>query len=445
MKKWILSLCVAFVPLLVAGQTLTLRQCIEKGIDNNLQLRNARIGISKGTTTVSQNRARLLPVVNGLAQLTDYLVNPVNITTAVRANGKFPDDPSWNKVKGMQYNAAMGVAVSMPLYNKTLHAAIEASKVVEEMSRLSYDKAVEELTTQIAKTYLLAQTAKEEIRLTDENIARMRELCNITEALYTHGVVMEVDLNRVRINIKNLETRKDQYETLFGQNLNLLRFLMDMSPDEKIDVTPLSEYITPMETGSVDACLPELRLAERQQELIDRQMKVVKAGYLPTLSVSAFGGSIDYQEKFGHFFYSHDSHANWFGDAYFALNLRVPIFDAKEKKLKIRQYQYDAAQAANNALLLRQQLNKDYANSSLQLDHNKQMFLTQKDNYMQAQSVYDVTETQYKEGVASMTSLLQDDMQLRTAQQACVEAHCQYELARVDLLRLSGRLALLYR
>lgn len=37
-----------------------------------------------------------------------------------------------------------------------------------------------------------------------------------------------------------------------------------------------------------------------------------------------------------------------------------------------------------------------------------------------------------------MTAIPQDEMQLRTAQTACVQAHCEFNLARLDLLSLSG-------
>ena len=57
----------------------------------------------------------------------------------------------------------------------------------------------------------------------------MNELCSITEALYQQGVVMEIDLTRVQINLKNLSAQEDQLQTLHEQQLNLLRFLMDLN------------------------------------------------------------------------------------------------------------------------------------------------------------------------------------------------------------------------
>lgn len=119
------------------------------------------------------------------------------------------------------------------------------------------------------------------------------------------------------------------------------------------------------------------------------------------------------------------------------------MFEANSKRLQIKQYRYDVQQAANSMELIRKQLDENYANAMLQLNHNLEVFRTQSDSRRQAEEVYNVTEEQYKEGVASMTALLQDEMQLRTAQTACVQALCQCRLARLDLLRLSGNLSLL--
>lgn len=93
----------------------------------------------------------------------------------------------------------------------------------------------------------------------------------------------------------------------------------------------------------------------------------------------------------------------------------------------------------------RKQLDKEYADASRQLRHNIEVFHTQKDSYRQAEDVYAVTEEKYKEEVASMTELLQDEMRLRTAQSACVQAHCQCNVAQLTLLKLSGDLETLIR
>lgn len=427
------------------GQEMTLQECIKTGIANNLSLANARIGIDKGRTGVSQNRSRLLPVINGIFQFTDYLKSPVNVTTGTLLGSDFPEDPTWQTIKSMQYNANAGIQLSMPLYNQTILAAIDVAKTVEKINSLSYEKAVEDLTMQISKVYYMAQASMEQERLTNENILRMEELCAITEALYQQGVVMEVDLNRVRINLKSLKTQHDQSHTLHSQQLNMLRFLMDMAPETSLEVTHMAESMEPLPATGVNEELPELLLSVHQKTLAEQRIKTVKAGYLPTLSLTGYAGALGYQEKFHHFFHTSAATDNWFGNCYIGLSIKIPLFEANSKKLQIKQYRYDMQQAANRMELIRKQLDENYANALLQLNHNMEVFRTQSESRCQAEEVYNVTEEQYKEGVASMTALLQDEMQLRTAQTACVQALCQCRLAQLDLLKLSGNLSQLSR
>lgn len=416
------------------AQTMTLAECVSLGIDHNLSLRNARIGMKKGRLGVTQNRSRLLPVIQGVAQFVDYLKNPVNVTTGTLLDKDFSDDPTWQKIKSMKYQSSAGILLNVPLYNQSILSGIDVAKTVESIQGLSYEKAKEELTLQIGKVYYMAQTTKEQLRLTEQNLSRMDELCEITEALYHQGVVMEVDLNRVRINRQMLETERAMQNTLHEQQLNMLRYLLDLSVDASLDVMPMETEFTPMSMAGVDHQLPELQLAEKKMLLIDQQIKTVKAGYLPTLSLTGYVGGLGYNEKF------HQITDHWFGNSYLGISLRVPIFEANAKYLKIKQYRYDAQQAQNQFDLLKKQIDKSYADAILQMKRNMEIVKTQNECRKQAEEVYQIAEVQYKEGVASMTALLQDDMQLRSAQSSCIQAVCQCKLAQLDLLRLSGRL-----
>lgn len=418
----------------------TLKECIALGIENNLVLGNARIDVNKGNTGISQSRSRLLPMLDGVFQFTDYFKKPVNVTTGTVLGNDFPDAPTWQVIQSTQYNVNAGVQLSMPIYNQTVFAAIDVAKTVEKLNRLSYEKASDDLIVQISKVYYLAQMSLGQQRLIEENITRMNELCEITDALYQQGVVMEVDVNRVRINLKNLEVQKNQYFTLYEQQLNMLRFLMDISPETPLAVTHMPEIIEPVQTNGISDELPELRLADRQIELIEKRIKTVKTGYIPTVSLFGQIGATGYQEKFHHFFHSRESSQNWFGNYYLGFTVRVPILDGNAKKLQIRQYKYDAQQAENRKILQQKQLDNNYTNTILQLRLNLEMFYTQTDSYRQAEDVYNVTEEKYKEGISSMTELLQDEMRLRETQVACIQAHFQFNLAQLDLLKLSGSL-----
>lgn len=429
------------IGIMAYGQTMSLAECVRQGIARNRSVANARIDVQKGHTAVSQNRARLLPMINGVFQFTDYLKQPVNVTSGTLLGNDFPDNPTWQTIRSMQYNVSTGIQMTMPLYNHGIYMAVDVAKTVERMSVISCEKATEELTMQIGRVYYLAQSYLEHERLMGENVSRMQELCDITEAMFEQGVVLEVDLERARINLQNLSTLKNQFAMLYNRHVNMLRYLLDLAPETPLEIERMSDEIELFPASEVNDALPEMRLATMQKELTERKIRAVKAGYIPSVSLTGYAGGLGYQEKLSHFFHTEASSRNWFGNCFVGLNITIPLFDADSKRLQIRQHRYDALQAENRIALLRERLSKDYSDALLLLNHNMEVYNTQSQSCRQARNVYDVTEEQYREGVSSMTALLQDEMQLRTSQSSCVQAHCEYNLARLDLLRLSGNLS----
>ena len=107
--------------------------------------------------------------------------------------------------------------LQMPLYNQTVYTALSISKVLDEISRLSYEKAREDLMMQIAKMYYLGQATAEQITLVKANIARLEELRDITVAFYDNGMAMEVDVKRVNINLENLQVQYDNAQAMLAQ------------------------------------------------------------------------------------------------------------------------------------------------------------------------------------------------------------------------------------
>lgn len=421
-----------------SAQTMTLGECIRMGIERNLQLRNSRTDIQKGETQIRQSRAMLLPQVNGSLQVIDYLKNPVQVSGGTLIGMDFPAPINWQKVHSMPFSSQAMLQAQVPLYNQSILSAIDAAKVVKQLHELAYEKAAETLTVQIAKTYYAAQACKEQRLLLDEDVKRMTELADIAKAMHSQGVILETDYTRISINITNLETMRKQYQMVYDQQLNTLRFLLDMEATDAIDVERMEAGLRPVPSQGLSGALPDQLLLDAQHTLTEKQIKLTRAGYLPSIGLFGQAGYLGYQEKFGDFFSKFNNRQ--FGMAAVGLQVNIPIFDASEKRLKIRQYRYDAEKLKTNRQLLDASLQKDYTNATLQLTQNEQIYTTQSQNREQAQRVYDLTARRYKQGVASMTELLQDDMRLISSEQDMVNAHLQYNLALIDCLRLENNL-----
>ena len=116
-----------------AQDTLTLENCLEIGIENNLSLQSKRKEIQKGKYSISENRAKLLPQINGFANYNDNIDPPVSVT-----DGSAYGNP-YNVTQTLQYNANFGLQLQIPLYNQTLYTTHEhLINLVQIRTRESY-------------------------------------------------------------------------------------------------------------------------------------------------------------------------------------------------------------------------------------------------------------------------------------------------------------------
>ena len=422
MKRLLFTFAIACVLIpLKAQETLTLKQCLHIGIENNLQLQTKRNDIVKGEHGITENRAKLLPQINAVASMNDNFNPPVSVT-----DGSAYGNP-YNVTKTLQYNASAGLQLQMPLYNQTLLTALDITKMMD-------------LISQIAQMYYLAQSTAEQITIIKANITRMEELKNITDAFFDNGMSMAVDVKRVSINLENLKVQRDNAEAMLTQQINMLKYVIDYPADKTITLTPVdAASVEAVELTGLYESLPELQLLQKQSELSEKQQKMIKQGYLPSIMLT---GNLTYSaftDKFGNWFHSGPSN-HWYNSSGLGITLRIPVFDGLERRTKIRKARLDtenARLAYNDAL---KGLRTQYVNATNDLMNSRRNFTKQLDNYRLAEDVYAVTTDRYREGVASMTEVLQDEMQMSEAQNSYITAHYNYRVTALSLLKLTGQL-----
>ena len=423
----------------MAQRTLTLEECLKIGIENNLSLAGSRNELRKAKHLLSENRAKLLPQINAVAGFNDNFNPPVSVT-----DGSAYGNP-YNVTKTLQYNASAGLQLQMPLYNQTVYTAIDIARTMNELNRLSYEKAREDLMLQISKMYYLGQNTVEQLGLIQENRARLQELRDITQAFFDNGMAMEVDVKRVNINLENLQVQYDNAKSMLVQQLNLLKYVMDYPAEEEIALTPVNpEQVESVSLTGLRSDLYELQLLESQEKLAGQQKELIRQGYLPSLSLTGSWMYSAYTDKARHWFHSGPS-SHWYPSSGLGLTLRVPIFDGLDKRAHIRNARIDEENARLNYENMRKNMETQYLNATNDLMNNQRNFQKQKDNYLLAEEVYQVTTDRYREGIASMTEVLQDEMRMSEAQNNYLSAHYNYQVANLTLLKLTGQLDRLFQ
>lgn len=425
------SLLVCFPAL--AQKTLTLEECLTIGIENNLSLKGSRNELRKGKHLLSENRAKLLPQISAVAAFNDNFTPPVSVTDgSVYGN-------LYNVTRTLQYNASAGLQMQMPLYNQTVYTTIDIARTMNDLNRLSYGKAREDLILQICKMYYLGQNTVEQLTLIKENIVRLKDLRDITQAFYDNGMAMEVDVKRVNINLENQQVQYDNARSMLVQQLNLLKYVMDYPADEEIALTPVDTgNVVPVSLNGLSGGLYELQLLQSQEKLAGQQKDLIRQGHLPTLTLSGSWMYSAYTDKARHWFHSGPSN-HWYPSNGIGLTLRIPIFDGLDKRARIRKAQIDQENAKLSYENTFRNMQTQYLNATNELMNSRRNFRKQKDNYLLAEEVYQVTTDRYREGIASMTEVLQDEMRMSEAQNNYLSAHYNYQVANLTLLKLTGQ------
>lgn len=438
----VMMFTIGAVECIAQSDTLTLKRCIEIGIENNLTLQQKQQDIRIAEIGQSENRHKLIPVIQGYANFVHNVERATSVTDGSNLSKLLGVDAPYMVGKGLDFQTTGGFQLSMPLYNQTLYTGIQIADKMKEISEASYEKAKEDLTVEISKLYYLAQTTAKQIELIRSNIGRMESLKSITSAFYDNDMALNVDVQRVDINLENLRTQLTNAEAMYEQQLNLLRYTLDFAPDTPILLSTLKGHMDYDDSYLLRGLSPdlyELQLLNMQSVVLQKQKKMINQGYLPTLSLVGATQWTAFTDKFKNYFHTHPTN-KWYNHTYWGVQLNLPIFDGLAKRNKSRKVAAQYTQLQTTIADTEKKLQTQYQNSLNDWHNNIRNAERQRENYRLAESVYLVTSDQYKEGVASMSDLLQDEMRMTEAQNGYISALYKYMVSELSLLKLTGQL-----
>lgn len=422
---------------------LTLQQCVQMAVDKNINVKTSRIDKEKNNYKKEESRAALLPKVNISAGFTDNLALPTTVLP-----GEFLGKPGTTipVQMGSQFNTNATLSISQILYNQTAFTALKLTNKSAELSNLSVEKASEEIAFEVAKLYALGQTTAEQSKLIGENIKRTERLRDITKIIVENGVGKQVDLDRVNVNLENLYTQQSNTQLAQEQQLNMIKYMLDVPIEQTIVLTdtaamPLLANEPILQSDFSDHV--NIRLLESQKELNVLNKKLIYNGYLPTLSLSGQAAYQGLRKDFSTYFESGEAN-KWYPMASVSVNLSIPVFDGFEKRSKARQATMDLKKTEATLESTKENFSMNYKNALNNYMNNKDIVRRQKLNLALAEKVYKETALKYREGLAGMSSLLQDEMSLSSAQGGYLTALYNFKEAELKIMSLNGGIKQLF-
>ncbi len=450
MKKKVLILALGLLPLAASGQgtpcsgPLTLSQCLEYSVENNLALQKDRLGMETALQSKREILGSLLPQLNASGGMT-YNIQKTAIAMPNFVNSMMPEamrDPNADKymtvTMGMDLSANWGVSLTQQLLNFSLFNAVQIARTAEDMSEMGVESSTKDVVAKTAALFYNAQILQYSMDLFDQSLELMDRMSQMMSTNLELGLVRQVDADRILVNKTNLETQKDAMVQALEVQKNLLKLQMGFPMTEPLDIAPVDIdaiesmiFLETLRQFDVEEQLP-FKMLKQQQNILELQRKSAISETLPALTLNA-----NYSQNYmGDHFYGETYHH--FPVSMVSLNLRVPLFTGMSKTAKIKKAGIELRKSERDEKMLVQSLTMGYNNAWIQMEQNRNTVHSQERNQRLAQDVLDVTESNYKEGIASLSDLLNASSSLIQAQMNYVNALNSSVKSYLDLKSADG-------
>ena len=424
---------------LQAQETVTLKQAIEYALQNKADAQNAQLDIRNADYQIMEAKAGALPKINGVANIT---YNPILQTTALDA-GAFSGGPSNIQLitLGQKWNAGAGVQLSQALFNQQVFIGLKAAKSTKEFYQLNAELTEEQIIERVSNAYFQVFTIQQKKETLENSYASTEKARNIIKSLFDNGLAKKIDLDRTNVNLTNINTILKQQQNAINQAENALKFYMGMPIENKIELVKADMEITPHlldETVATDQ-RSEIKILNKQRELLQYNKKAVEAAYYPTVNLNANYSWQGLGDKFP-LTNGEKNGVYWADYSAITLGVNIPIFNGFATKARVEMAQIELDKLDVSIKDTKLGLDLSYQNAKSQIENSLLALENQKANVSLAETVTSNTKHNYQYGLANLTELLEAENALVEAKNNYSNAILEYKIAEIQYYKAKGEL-----
>lgn len=433
------------------------QQAVDYALNNAIPVKNALLDIRSQEQTNKQITASALPQITGSGSLS------YNPKVAVQTFPNFIAQSTYgvliaNNVKngngepitapedfgtivagfGSKYSLNAGIDLNQILFDGQVFVGLMARKASIQNAELMADITKEQIKANVYKIYYQLVVGRKQISSIDANISNYEKLLHDTKIIYQNGFAEKLDVDKVQVQLSNLQTAKLKAQNQIDAGLEGLKFLMnlpmndslvltDTLSDEELKSNILSENYNPADRK-------EYQQLETLIELQNLNVKRYQLSKLPTLSLGANYSKSAQRQEFDFF------KGPYFTSSFVALRLNVPIFSGFAKNAQIENARISLRQTQNNMIQLKSSISNDIKQSRLNMKTALFNMDTQEKNIQLAEQVYNSTKLKYEQGVGSNQEISSAQADLVTAQNNYYSSLYDAIIAKIDFLKAAGKL-----
>ena len=421
-----------------ATHSFSLEQCVDFAQKNNVQVKNSLLAIEVQAQTNREIAAAALPTVNTNLGGTNYLIIPTSLLPGQIFGGT---PGTFIPVQfGTKFNANYGASIQQLLFDGQVFIALQARATSMDLQRKNAALTQEAIKANIYKIYYQLSASKTQLNILDANINRIKALAHDAEIMYKNGFTEKLDVDKISVQLNNLETEKLKANNSVAIGYMGLKMLMGMPVKDSLVLTDVINESSLTNDVLSDADFQynvrkDFQYLNTVKKMNEFNVKRYQLSNLPTVSMSGSYSKNAQRSKFDFF-----EGGNWFNTSLVSLNINLPIFNGFATDARIKRTKIELKQTENQIESLKNNIDNELNQSKLNYMSSVATVQFQKKNMELAERVYQQTKKKYEAGTGSNTEISAAQTDLVSAQNNYMNALYAALIAKVELLKASGKL-----
>ncbi|UAY52186.1 TolC family protein [Ferruginibacter albus] len=465
-RKLLLNLTTLFT-LIITATTVTaqtknefsVKQAVDYGLKNSIQVKNALLDIKNQQQVNREVTSAAFPQISASAGLTHYYDIPVqpipdfispqfyNILTkngVQNGNGQPITDPNHGVYPDLAFSFTLpwtsniGVTLNQILFDGQVFVGLQAKNTVLNSFKKQAEVTQEQIKANVYKVYYQLVVAKKQQASIQANIDNISKQLNDTKEIYKNGFAEKLDVDKITVQLNNLQTQKEKIENQVSAGNAALKMLIGMPQKEELILTDtlnedeLKQNILDESYNYEDR--KEFQLLSITTKMSQYNVKRYQLSKIPTLSGVASYGKNAFGTDFD--FYK----GTWYTSSYVGVNLKIPIFTGFNTNSKIQEAKIAVEKSKNSLEQLKQSIDNDVVQSRENMKTALATIDNQKQNIQLAESVFKSTQLKYAQGLGSNQEMYDAQTQLEIAQNNYYSSLYDAIVAKISYLQAVGKL-----
>lgn len=400
----------------------TLRNCIDYALEHNITIRRNRINVESTQEDVKTAKADFLPSLSG--NISQRIVNRPNSASGTIISG---DNITTSESK-TSYNGNYGIDANWTVYNGSKRVnTLKQQQLNSRIAELTVDESENSIEENITQLYVQILYSAEAVKVNESTLEVSRKEFERGQELFNAGSIASSDLAQLEAQVSN-----DNYQLVTSQttlqNYKLqLKQLLELDGDFEMDL-----FLPPLDDSSVLIPLPtkddvyqtalnlrpEIESSKLNIEASDMNIKISRAGYIPSLSLSAGIGTTNANGN--DFSFSEQVKQNWNNSI--GLTLSIPIFDKRQTKSAVNKAKLQRQTSELDLMDNQKTLYKTIESLWLSANSAQQQYVAATQKLKSTQASYALVSEQFNLGMKNTVELLTEKNNLLSAQQETLQA-----------------------